>query len=152
LVLVFFFFPQGLLFTTKAIAQHVTSFYSSEKQLNLPYNLLYEKQTCGNLYLQVLRNTAAPISYQSLFPLCKNVFGLHIILRREATLCPNVFNTIRIFARISKFRCFHETKQKQNEVERFFYNLAEFVFECFYDSRRILASFARVFLNSLFAT
>ena len=25
-----------------------------------------------------------------------------------------------IFARISKFRCFHETKQTQNEFERFF--------------------------------
>ena len=25
-----------------------------------------------------------------------------------------------IFARISKFRCFHETKQTQNEIERFF--------------------------------
>ena len=29
-----------------------------------------------------------------------------------------------IFARLSKFRCFHETKQTQNEV-----NLAGFVFE-----------------------
>ena len=28
-----------------------------------------------------------------------------------------------IFARISKFRCFHETKQTQNEVERFFLQL-----------------------------
>ena len=26
---------------------------------------------------------------------------------------------LKIFARISKFRCFHETKQTQNEVERF---------------------------------
>ena len=31
------------------------------------------------------------------------------------------------FARISKFHCFHETKQTQNEVERFFYNLTGFV-------------------------
>jgi len=56
-------------------------------------------------------------------------------------------NTIRIIARISKFRCFHETKQTQNEVERFFYNLAEFVFEYFHDSRRILASLAKFFSN-----
>ena len=28
-----------------------------------------------------------------------------------------------IFARISKFHCFHETKQTQNEVERFFLQL-----------------------------
>ena len=27
---------------------------------------------------------------------------------------------LRIFARISEFPCFHETKQAQNEVERFF--------------------------------
>ena len=57
-----------------------------------------------------------------------------------------------IFARISKFRSFHETKQTQNEVERFFYNLAGFVFEYFCDSQRILATFAKFCLNSLFAT
>ena len=58
-----------------------------------------------------------------------------------------------IFVRISKFRCFHETKQTQNEVERFFYyNLAGFVFEYFCDSRRILATFTKFCLNSLFAT
>ena len=57
-----------------------------------------------------------------------------------------------IFARISKFRCFHETKQTQNELGRFFYNLAEFVFEYFCDSQRILAAFAKFCLNSLFAT
>ena len=58
---------------------------------------------------------------------------------------------LRIFARISEFLCFHETKQAQNEVQRFFHNLAGFVFEYFCDSRRILATFAK-FLNSLFAT
>ena len=41
------------------------------------------------------------------------------LLTREATLCPNILNAIRIFTRISKFRCFHETKQAQNEVKRF---------------------------------
>ena len=33
-----------------------------------------------------------------------------------------------IFARISKFRCFHETKQTQNEVERFFLQLGRIWF------------------------
>ena len=47
----------------------------------------------------------------------KNVFGLHI-MTREAT---------RKFARVSKFRSLHDAKKTQ--VERFFYNLAEFVFE-----------------------
>ena len=73
-------------------------------------------------------------------------------MTREATLCQNILNALRIFAPISKFRCFHETKQTQHEVGRFFYNLAEFVFEYFCDSRRILATFAKFCLNSLFAT
>ena len=59
---------------------------------------------------------------------------------------------LRIFARISEFRCFHKTKQAQNEVERFFHNLAGFVFQYFCDSRRILATFAKFCLNSLLAT
>ena len=79
------------------------------------------------------------------FLVCKNS-------TREATLCPNILNALRIFARISKFCCFHEAKQTQKEVRRFFYNLAEFVFEYFCDSRRILATFAKFCLNSLFAT
>ena len=33
-----------------------------------------------------------------------------------------------IFARISKFRCFHETKQTQNDVERFFLQLGRICF------------------------
>ena len=49
-----------------------------------------------------------------------------------------------------KFRCFHETKQTQNEVERFFSNLTEFVLEYYHDSRSVLTPFAkeeqRVFL------
>ena len=49
-------------------------------------------------------------------------------------------------------KCFPETKQTQNEVGRFSYNLAEFVFEYFRDSWRILATFAKFCLNSLFAT
>ena len=61
-------------------------------------------------------------------------------MTRKATLCQNILNAQRIFTRISKFRCFHETKQTQNDVGRFFYNLAEFVFEYFRDSRRILAT------------
>ena len=73
-------------------------------------------------------------------------------MTREATLCQNILNPLRIFARISKFRCFHETKQTQNDVGKFFYSLAEFVFKFFGDSRRILATFAKFCLNSLFAT
>ena len=53
-----------------------------------------------------------------------------------------------IFARISKFHCFHETKQTQNEVESSFFNLAGFAFEYFSDSGRILATFSKFYLNS----
>jgi len=48
------------------------------------------------------------------------------------------------------FGSFHETKQTQNKVKRFFCNLAKFVFEYFHDSRGILASFAKFFLKSRF--
>ena len=34
-----------------------------------------------------------------------------------------------IFARISKFHCFHETKQTQNEVEKFFLQLGRICFQ-----------------------
>ena len=33
---------------------------------------------------------------------------------------------LRMFARMSQFRCFHETRQTQNEVERFFLQLGRF--------------------------
>ena len=90
----------------------------------------YRKNRC----LQIMRNTVAINSYLGLSVLSKKSFGLYINLIREGTLCQNILNVIRIFARISKFRCFRQTKQTQNEVGRFFYNLAEFVFEYFRDS------------------
>ena len=56
-----------------------------------------------------------------------------------------------VFARISKFRCFHETKQTQNEVERFFSKTwPDFFWNTV--SRRNLATFAKFCLNSVFAT
>ena len=87
-------------------------------------------------------------------PFCalKNFFLVYVYLTREATLCPNILNAIRIFARIAKFLCVPESKQTQNKVERFFHNLAESVFEYFLDSCRILASFAKFFHKLLFAT
>ena len=106
----------------------------------------------GNRCLKILRNTVALNSYLGLSALGKKNFWFVQNLTREATLCQNILNALRIFAPISKFRCFHESKQTQNEVGRFFYNLAEFVFEYFCDSRRILATFAKFCLNSLFAT
>ena len=42
-------------------------------------------------------------------------------------------------------------KQTQNELERFFYNLAELVFEYFHDSRRIFSVFCKVFCANRFS-
>ena len=54
-----------------------------------------------------------------------------------------------IFTRISKFRCFHETKQTQNKVERFFLHLGRIFFrillrqsENFSDFCKVLSQFA----------
>ena len=56
---------------------------------------------------------------------------------------------LRIFARISEFPCFHETKQTQNEVERFFPQLGRICFrillrqsENFSDFCKVLSQFA----------
>ena len=56
---------------------------------------------------------------------------------------------LRIITRISKFRCFHETKQAQNEVERFFLQLGRICFwillrqsENFSDFCKVLSQFA----------
>ena len=53
-----------------------------------------------------------------------------------------------IFARISKFHCFHETKQTQNEVEKFFLQLGRICFrillrqsESFSDFYKVLSQF-----------
>ena len=58
-------------------------------------------------------------------------------------------NDLGIFARISKFRCFHETKQTRNEVERFFLQLSRICFrillrqsENFSDFCKVLPQFA----------
>ena len=74
------------------------------------------------------------------------------IADKEATLCQNILKELLKLARISKFHWFHETKQTQNEVGNFFYNLSEFVFE-FRMFSKILPSFAKFFFyKSLFAT
>ena len=107
-----------------------------------------------NRCLQILSNTVALNSYLGLSALSRKKILVCIKFNKGATLCQNILNALRIFARISKFRfcCFDETKQTQNDVGKFFYNFAEFVFEFFCDSRRISAIFAKFFLNSLFAT
>ena len=69
---------------------------------------------------------------------------------KEATLCQNILNQLLKLARISKFRCFHETKQTQNEVRKCFYNLAEFVFE-FPMFSKLLPSFAKFFFTNRFS-
>ena len=60
-----------------------------------------------------------------------------------------------IFDRVStllNFVAFTKPNKHKMRLKGFFYNLAGFVFEYFCDSRRILATFAKFCLNSLFAT
>ena len=94
------------------------------------------------------RNTVAlkllprPFRAQQIFFL-----GLYINLTREATLCQNILNVLRIFARISKFRFFHETKQTQNEVGRFFTtwpNLFSNTFTTVGEFKQLFQSFASI--------
>ena len=54
------------------------------------------------------------------------------LVKADFVACSKLTTGLRhdlgIFAQISKFRCFHETKQTQNEVERFFLQLGRFCF------------------------
>ena len=105
-----------------------------------------------NRCLQILSNTVALNSYLGFSALSKKKFLVCIKFDKGDNSLPKHFERTANIPGISEFRCFHETKQTQNEVGKFFYNLAEFVFEFFCDSRRILATFAKFCLNSLFAT
>ena len=102
-------------------------------------------------YMQVLRNTVGNCSklVPRPFPALQFCFSApHTNIDKGGNPLPNHFErTLRKFARISKFRCFHETKQTQNQVRRFFNNsVTEFVSNTFaIDIRRILESFAKVF-------
>ena len=57
-----------------------------------------------------------------------------------------------IFARISKFRGFHETKQTQNEVERLFSTTWQDLFSNTFATVGEFSTFAKFCLNSFFAT
>ena len=101
--------------------------------------------------VQVLRSTVALNSYLGFSALYIFFFALCIKFNKGGNSCSKILNAIPIFAQISEFRCFHETKETQNGLERFFYNLAEFVFEYFHDSRRIWASSAKFFFSNIFS-
>ena len=61
-------------------------------------------------------------------------------------LTTDLRHDLAIFALISKLHCFHETKQIQNEVERFFLQLGRICFrillENFSDFYKVLSQFA----------
>ena len=103
------------------------------------------------------QNTIALNSYLALSTLCKNVSGLHdglhIIWQARQlfgqtfwTQSENSLESLNFFASTKPVK--HKTKRKDFSL----YNLTEFVFEYFHDSRRILASFANFCFKSLFAT
>ena len=51
---------------------------------------------------------------------------------------------LEIFTRISKLRCFHETKQTQNEVERFFLQLGRICFRILLRQSENFIAFCKV--------
>ena len=53
-------------------------------------------------------------------------------------------HNLGIFARISKFRRFHETKQTQNEVERFFLQLGRICFRILLPQSENFSDFFKV--------
>ena len=55
-----------------------------------------------------------------------------------------------IFARISKFHCFHETKQTQNEVERFFLQLGRICFRILLRQSENFSGFCKVLSQCAF--
>ena len=104
------------------------------------------------LLLKVRRNTVALNSYLGLFVPCrkkKKWFTYNVdkggnSLHKHFERNPNI--------RLNLLITLLSGSQIQNEVGRFFYNLAEFVFEYFCDSRRILASFAKFFPNGFYCS
>ena len=79
-----------------------------------------------------------------------NIFGaVKADLVAYNKLTKGLRHDLRIFARISEFPCFHETKQAQNEVKRFFPQLGRICFrillrqsENFSDFCKVLSQFA----------
>ena len=82
-----------------------------------------------------------------------NIFGAVKAVKADLVaynkLTTGLRHDLRIFARISEFPCFHETKQAQNEVERFYLQLGRICFrillrqsENFSDFCQVLSQFA----------
>ena len=91
-----------------------------------------------NRWLQILLNTVELNSYLGFSALRKSFFFLVCKkFDKGGNSLPKHFERTANIRLNLKFRCFHETKQTQNEVGRFFHNLAQIVFEYLSDSRRI---------------
>ena len=90
-----------------------------------------------NCYLQVLCNHVAWNSCLGLFVLCEILFWFTYNTDKGDNSLPNILNALQKFAWISKFHCFHETKQTQNKIKRFFFKLAEFLFKDVNQERRM---------------
>ena len=82
-----------------------------------------------------------------------NIFGAVGAVKADLVaynkLTTGLRHDLQIFAQISEFRCFHETKQAENEVERFFPQLGRICFrillrqsENFSDFYKVLSQFA----------
>ena len=86
-------------------------------------------------YLQVLRNQLME-QCLGLFVLCEILFWFTYNTDKGGNSLTKHFEcTPKI--RLSKFHCFHETKQTQNKIKRFFFKLAEFLFKDVNQERRM---------------
>ena len=93
-----------------------------------------------NRYLQVLRGTVALNSNLVLFALCKNVFGLHMKFDKGGNSLPKHFEH-NPNIRSNFFFPRNQTNKKQS------LQLGRICFRILGDSWRILASFAKFFVN-----
>ena len=70
------------------------------------------------------------------------------LVKADFVACSKLTTGLRhdlgIFAQISKFRCFHETKQTQNEVESFFLQLDPICFRILWRQQENFSDFCKV--------
>ena len=76
-----------------------------------------------------------------------NIFGAvkaDFVAYNVNKLTTGLRHDLRIFARISEFPCFHETKQAQNEVEKFFSQLGRIYFRILLRQSENFSGFCKV--------
>ena len=89
--------------------------------------------------------------YLGLFEMCKNVFGLHIMLKRVAAVCPNILNIDYLLESINFVASMIPNKHKLKSKD-FFTTWPNLFLSTFMTVREVYHFFIKFFLKSLFAT